>query len=257
MLKKLFFGAAAAAAILACPAKASAEGLDDPCIFNHLGIGVHAATTGFGVELSTPITNYVALRAGVSFMPDFSFTSTVDGALSYSFNGYSDRVPFSMDLDASLKRTQADVIFNIYPFGPRNALYVAAGAYFGGSDVVKVKGHTDVFDRLPDGIRDKVAGITLGDYNIPVDANGNAHGELKVNSFRPYLGIGFGRAVPTRRVNFGVELGVQFMGHMTVWANDEEQTELVTNYADDDWKKWMDKLTVYPVLKFTISGRIF
>lgn len=52
------------------------------------------------------------------------------------------------------------------------------------------------------------------------------------------------------------DLGVQFMGKMKVYDNrgPVDLDELVD--SDDDWQKWMDKLTVYPVLKFTICGRI-
>ena len=45
-----------------------------------------------------------------------------------------------------------------------------------------------------------------------MDNNGNVSGGLKVSGFRPYLGLGFGRAVPKKRVGVMFELGVQFHG---------------------------------------------
>ena len=96
----------------------------------------------------------------------------------------------------------------------------------------------------------------------PVDpdeylAQEDIHGSLEAKKFRPYLGLGFGRAVPKGRLNFGFELGVQFMGKMKVYSNGNPLDELTDVENDDDWKKVMDKLKVYPVLKFTLSGRIF
>lgn len=227
---------------------ASAGGLGELGIFNHLGVGVHAATTGFGFEVSTPITRFVALRAGASFMPGFSFNTDVSG--SYTANGYTDY--FDMDVKGDLKRTQGSVIFNIYPFTHVSSFYVAAGAYFGGASVVGISGHSDELA----GLAAQNPFIEIGDYQIPVDRNGNVEGQLKVKNFRPYLGLGFGRAIPKRRLSFGFELGVQFMGKMKVYNNGAELNPVITD-SDDDWQKWMDKLTVYPVMKFTLNGKLF
>ncbi|MBO5455802.1 MAG: hypothetical protein J6A20_04730 [Muribaculaceae bacterium] len=245
MLKTVLKSILTVIAFFASAFNANAIGLGELNIFNHLGVGVHAATTGFGVELATPVTNFVTLRGGVTIMPGFHFNTEVDGNASIM----SSVQTFTMDVEGNLKRTQGNVIFNVYPFATRSSFYVAAGAYFGGSDIVKISGHTDDLKGLP-------GNIEIGDYELPVDKDGNASGILKVNSFRPYLGLGFGRPVPSRRINFGVELGVQFMGKMTPYAGGEELMKQLTD-NDDDWQKWMDKLSVYPVLKFTLSGRIF
>lgn len=245
MFKSVLKGAVVAISLFASTFQANAIGLGELNIFNHLGVGVHAATTGFGVELATPVTNFVTLRGGISIMPGFNFNTSVDGNVSVMSN----EQPFTMDVEGNLKRTQGNVIFNVYPFAKASSFYVAAGAYFGGRDVIKISGHTDDLKGLP-------GNIEIGDYDLPVDKDGNTSGSLKVNSFRPYLGLGFGRPVPSRRINFGVELGVQFMGKMTPYSIEGELDKLPVD-RDDDWQKWMDKLSVYPVLKFTLSGRIF
>lgn len=241
----------AVAAMLLISFSVQGKTLGELNIFNHVGVGVHAATTGFGFEVSTPITNFVALRAGATFMPGFSFTADVDGEYTATVNNHEQTEHFNMDLDAGLKRTQGSVIFNIYPFGSHNAFFVAAGAYFGGKNVISLTGHSEELKNLQGDPY-----VEIGDYKLPVDKNGNVEGNLRVNNFRPYLGLGYGRAVPKRRVNFGVELGVQFMGKAKVYT-DDGLLELNTITNDDDWQKWMDKITVYPVLKFTLSGRIF
>ncbi|MCM1028914.1 MAG: hypothetical protein NC342_08045 [Pseudoflavonifractor sp.] len=245
-MRKQFIIAIVSLLGLALPFGAQAQ---DRNIFNHLSVGAHAATTGFGFELAAPITDYVSVRAGMSFMPGFTFSTNVDGELSYQ--SYTKH--FDMDVKGDLSRTQASLIFNAYPFGARNPFYVAAGAYFGGSKIVDLHGHTDDFEKY----LDVIGGfIEVGNYEIPVDKEGNAYGQLKVNSFRPYLGLGYGRAIPSRRVNFGVELGVQFMGRLTPYSGGQKLVELLAD-NNDDWQKLMDKLKVYPVLKFTISGKIF
>lgn len=247
-MKKTVFTILAALALL-MPGTAAAQDL-----FNHLAVNAHVATTGVGVELSTPITKFITMRAGVTCMPGFSFNAEVDG--QYYVN--NTRRDFTVDLDANLKRTQGSVIFNVYPLAKAkvcSSFFLAAGLYFGGDKLVKINGHSD---EIANDLKqlDGTPYIELGDYKLPVDANGNVKGGLKVQKVRPYVGLGFGRYVPNKRISVTGELGVQFHGHIKPYTSEGEIAfdELTEK---DDWKKVMDKLTVYPMLKIVISGRIF
>lgn len=229
----------------------SAQSLTDPYLFNHLGVDVNVGTLGIGFEFSTPVSHFVTMRAGATFMPKITFNTDVDGTYTATYQNNTRTEDFTMDVKGDLSRAQGHVVFNIYPFASHSSFYVAAGGYFGGNKILKITGHSDeLANRIDD------ANIEIGDYEIPVDKNGNVKGGLRVNSFRPYLGLGFGRPVPHGRLNFGVELGVQFMGKMQVYT-DYGTIEDILEESDDDWQKWIDKLQVYPVLKFTLSGRIF
>lgn len=225
-------------------------------LFNHLAVNAHVATTGVGVELSTPITKFITMRAGVTCMPGFSFNAEVDG--QYYVNGESNN--FTVDLDANLKRTQGSVIFNVYPLAKAkvcSSFFLAAGLYFGGDKLVKIKGHSDEIANDLKQLNGANPYIELGDYKLPVDENGNVKGGLKVQKVRPYLGLGFGRYVPKKRISVTGELGVQFHGHIKPYTSDGEIEAFDELTEKDDWKKVMDKLTVYPMLKIVISGRIF
>mgnify|MGYP001517830762 CR=1 FL=1 len=61
---------------------------------------------------------------------------------------------------------------------------------------------------------------------------------------------------PKKRIGFMFELGVQFHGTPEVYADNAELTAINT-VADNEFSDIIDKLTVYPVLKFRLSGRIF
>lgn len=250
-MKKTVFTILAALALL-MPGTAAAQDL-----FNHLAVNAHVATTGVGVELSTPITKFITMRAGVTCMPGFSFNAEVDGQY-YDYVNTTSR-NFTVDLDANLKRTQGSVIFNVYPLAKAkvcSSFFLAAGLYFGGDKLVKIKGHSDEIANDLKQLNGANPYIELGDYKLPVDENGNVKGGLKVQKVRPYVGLGFGRYVPNKRISVTGELGVQFHGHIKPYTSEgeiafDEFTE------KDDWKKVMDKLTVYPMLKIVISGRIF
>ena len=248
-MKKTVFTILAALALL-MPGTAAAQDL-----FNHLAVNAHVATTGVGVELSTPITKFITMRAGVTCMPGFSFNAEVYGQY------YDNNTPrdFTVNLDANLKRTQGSVIYNVYPLAKAkvcSSFFLAAGLYFGGDKLVKIKGHSDEIAEKINQFNGNPY-IELGDYKLPVDENGNVKGGLKVQKVRPYLGLGFGRYVPKKRISVTGELGVQFHGHIKPYTSEGEIKAFDELTEKDDWKKVMDKLTVYPMLKIVISGRIF
>lgn len=219
-------------------------------IANHLGVDANVGTTGIGFELSTPITPFVQARAGISFMPGFSFNVDTEVSGTYTQGGQTLDYYDTIESKGNLKRVQGSVIFNIYPFGNHSSFFVAAGGYFGGKEALKITGHSAEAAKYGGGE------IEIGDYKIPLDKDGNVSGGIKVNSFRPYFGIGTGRPCPKGRLNFMWELGVQVHGTPKLYTNHGEIIDLHGVDNDDTFQKIMDNVKVYPVLKFTISGRI-
>lgn len=127
--------------------------------------------------------------------------------------------------------------------------------------MLSIKGHSGKVAEYGPTIKDY--GINIGDYNIPFDDNGDIKGGVKVKKVRPYLGLGFGRLIPKRRIGFRFELGAQFQGKPKVYAGDidnvlenKQVTDAVDEETKDDIAKVMDWLKVYPVMKFSIRGRI-
>ena len=228
-----------------CASPAPAPFTSSLGIFNHLGLGVGVGTNGISVEAATPITRFISLRAGVHFMPNITFNTDVDADFKV------DNTPMteSVDVEGALGRTQGSVIFNIYPF-PHGSFFIAAGGYFGGNKLIKIKGHSAALENM------EGASIEVGDYQIPVDKEGNVRGGLKVKSFRPYLGIGWGRAIPKRLLNFNFELGAQFQGKPQVYSETGDLTALGYE-ADNDFKDYIKYLKVYPTLTFRLTGKIF
>ena len=244
---KKFILALTAVVMMGVQAASADSFLKSHNMFNHLGVSVGVGTLGVSVEAATPITRFIQMRAGVHFMPGFHVNESADVYITGT-NGssYGGNIDDTIDVEGSMKRTQGSIIFNIYPF-PVGSFYVAAGAFFGGADLVKVTG-TSQHLRGVDG------NVEIGDYRIPLK-DGSVEGSIRVKKFRPYLGLGWGRPVPKRLLNFNVELGVQFHGKPHLYTASGKVTRGVEE--DDDFQKIMDKITVYPVLKFTLAGKIF
>lgn len=246
MKKIIFLWAILSIAMMCSPVSAQKE----LGIFNSLSVGVSAGTTGIGIDVATPVTPHFAIRGGVSFMPGISFDTDVDVDLK---NPELGEQTSSLDLTGNMKRASGELQVNYYPF-LSSSFFVTAGAYFGGNKLLKVKGHSDeLAEYVQEGGQ---AGIIIGDQVIPVDKNGNVSGGFKVSGFRPYIGVGFGRAVPKKRIGVQFELGVQFHGSPKLYSSAGDLSGALAD-SDDDFTKVMDKLTVYPVMKVRFCGRLF
>ena len=219
--------------------------------FNSLGLGLSVSTVGVGLEVSTPIGNYLALRGGDSFMPKFTVTDEVNADLKGVPQGYPQSA--EVELEGSTKRTTGELLVNLYPFRS-NGFFVAAGASFGGDKFVQITGHSDELQQLI--AAGGSAGLQIGDVSIPVDQNGNVSGGLKVSAVRPYVGLGYGRAVPSKRINFMLDAGVQLHGTPEVYSDFGQVDQLMAE-VDNDFTDIINKLKVYPVIRFRICGKLF
>ena len=213
-------------------------------VFSHVGADLSVGTNGIGIEAVTNLTSWVDMRAGVHIMPNFSFKTSADVEVS-AHDDYS--YGESMDVDLSMGRVQGSVIFNVYPI-PKGSFFLAAGAYFAGNKLFKVHGHTEYFNNN--------GYVDAGGVGIPIDKDGNVDGGFKVKGFRPYVGLGFGRALPKRRLGFKFELGVQFEGKPEAYTN-YGQLRFSDEFTSDDLEKITKYCKLYPVLSFTLTGRIF
>ena len=249
-MKKLLLSLAVALASLT-GAQAQGEG-EFYSLGNRIGIGVGVGTEGIGIDAATCLTKYCSVRLGVNIMPDINFTTDVDVT---GVDRFGSDFEGTMEAKASLKRTTVDLKFDCYPFPDASSFFVTAGFSFGGSKIIKITGHSDEFADMAQQGAD--LGIDIDEYRIPINENGDAEGGVKVNGFRPYLGLGFGRLIPKGRVGCRFELGVQFHGKPKVYAEGVDDLQaILEEEAGDDISELMDKLTVYPVLKFSIRGRI-
>lgn len=261
-MKKLLI---ASFALLMGITTASAQEYYERGVFNHVGLNVSASTEGIGVGVAAPITDYLELSAGVNFMPGVKIKGDVN--VDYNLGALPAQVTIpnhdKVKITGNLKRTTMDVKLNIYPFGGNSTFFVAGGFSFGGEKLGKLTGHSDAiqsaittFPTFKDVILNSIS-AELDKYNVKFDENGDINGDIRVKNFRPYVGLGVGRLVPKHRVGFRFEAGCQFMGKIKVYQDNKEVMINELNDSDDDLSKIIDKWTVYPVLKLTITGRIF
>jgi len=252
MLKMKRIFALVAFALVGTPSLFAQENL-----FNHVAVGAAVGTEGFGFEVATPVTNYLALRAGMSMLPKLKLSGDV--------NIDSDNrllVNKKTTIEGKLNKVDFKFLVDFYPFAAGFPLRLTVGAYIGGSKLVSVYNTEPFLAESEWGL----AGVKLGDYRITSDEQGNISADAKVKKFKPYVGLGIGRAVPKKRLSFNFDLGVQFWGTPGVWTNVMDDfgrrsykkltKEDVNNDDADKVFDIMSKIKAYPVISFRLNGRI-
>ena len=241
-------------------------------ILDHLTIGANVGTPGIGADVAMPVTKFFDVQAGFSIMPHFKYNTNVH--LNLPLNEINSFLPPQQQIDldeipvqGKLTMVNGKVMINFMPFVV-SSFHITVGAYFGGSDVIEVynknEGQLLEINQANTYIKDNnlpfnEVGVKLGDYLLTPDAQGNVKATLKTKSFKPYVGIGFGRGVvKSKPIGFKVDLGVMFWGTPTVV--DHNGVEL----SKQDWDgkdggafKTISKFKVYPVLNFRLCGKIF
>lgn len=246
-MKKLFFAMLALVFCSAQPMNAQGR-VGEFGIFDHLAAGISLGTNGLSVELAAPITEFCDVRAGYSFLSLSDYKVDID----YKSHG-KDR---ETEVEADLNLSTAKLLFDIYPFRGKT-FHATVGACMGTDKIVKLQ-NTSPLDVEPG------EGLEIGDYIIGPDSKGIAHADLRVNKFRPYVGIGVGRSVPHKRFSVSADFGVMIWGSPKVYGLDVDGTtyKQVTdkNVGDNEGSDIINnisKVGVYPVLSVKFNGRIF
>jgi len=213
------------------------------------------------------------------------------GMEEIDLNHYPDgNLPNTMDVQGKLKNTTGHVLVDFYPI-PGFSFHITGGVYFGPSNIITVSNKESGFLKpinaynnaiinassptADPGVKSvvnqyklKMIGAELGDYFVTSNPaeNGNVEANIKVNGCRPYVGIGFGRAVPKSRLGVQVDLGCQFWGKPKVYiptynkdTNTYQNEQIDAERAGDDAGKILkvvSKFSVYPTLNIRLVGRI-
>ena len=237
---------------------------------NHVGINVGAGTEGISVGLAAPVTGFFELEAGVNVMPSFKLSGDLDVDVNTSSLPQVPTVTYptsaTIHAEGSFDRTTFNVKANLYPFGGGTKFFIAAGLSIGGEKIAEVTGSCDKLRKfsqslptqeLKNEFRQAVS-ANLAGYNLQFDENYNVQGDIRCKKVRPYLGLGFGRLVPKNRLGMRLELGCQFMDKLKVYQNDTEIdiNKALEDAGDDDLSKFVKDLKIYPVVKFSFTGRI-
>lgn len=234
-------------------------------LFDHLGIGVSIGTDGLGFDLAAPITDWAAVRTGMSFNSFIKYTEK-----DVEIKNPDKTVVDKIDIVRKFNSDDFKLLFDLYPF-KSSSFHLTAGAFIGSKKAYRMYTTEPIVKHQEDY---GSAYIELGGHKFSSRKDGKAEANVEVKSFRPYLGIGFGRAVPKKsRVTVTCDFGVKFWGKPAVYGwertpgttmNDPDwvrytklEKEDIDNERGRDFYEDIEKISVYPVINIRLCGRIF
>ena len=116
-------------------------------VADHLSAGISLGTMGLGVEIMTPLTGWVDLRAGVDWLPSvkvpmyFSLSTYSDGMPTGNFNKVADllnemtgiRIDDRVKMNGKAAMINFKLLFDVYPFRQNRHWKITAGFFAGTS----------------------------------------------------------------------------------------------------------------------------
>lgn len=262
-MKKVFITLLA----MACGLGASAQ---QNKTFN-FGIGLNLGTNGIGLDASVGMTRFLQLRGGVSYVPKmdvhananvYNEASAVINAYNLGGNNPLPNIPHNINAKIQPSMTTYHALLDFYPAG---TFHFTVGAYFGQQNVIRMYTSDGSMagayeaNHVIDQVNSQVdhIGINVAGNLLTPNASGNIDGVAKVQKIRPYVGLGFGRAVPRKhRMGCSLDLGVQYWGTPKYESNGFEPDQVPSTNNFESLASTLSTLPVYPVVTFRLCGRI-
>lgn len=100
--------------------------------------------------------------------------------------------------------------------------------------------------------------FNIDDHTYAINENSedlSADITLKINKVKPYLGFGFGRAIPMNRVGFQFELGAWYHGTPTISSSREIKFDPKADGIDGVGDV-LKKVKFFPQMTFRLIGRV-
>ena len=253
--------------------------------FRHFSVGVEAGLHGVGIEVAMPVLPSLVVKAGYNWFPSSELVNTDVSAdtkdlkeaqeqytalTSYQFqNKFGDEAVVSAGAQVGLSNFK--LMLNWYPFKSSN-FYLAGGLYYAPKDddkpFLRISGNTTENDWAAlQELRDK-SGV---DYDISLeignekyaimekDGKGYLQADYKIDPLKYYVGFGFGRSIPNKRVGFQFELGTMIY-HSTGFYFQEKEVDMgdAAEQFGDAAKtavEYLDKFPIYPQIAFRFNFR--
>lgn len=192
-------------------------------------IGINSGLPGVGIDFARKINAHFMLRLQGNY-------------LKYALNDFEANVDgTNVLINANVDFFNSDLLLDIHPFKSSSFKFVLGAGYFFNQEIsTSMKFNDEMYINDILFTADEVGTIGISNHWEPIVA---------------YGGIGFGRAVPNRRIGFGIDLGTYYLGEptpvITATGMLEDTKNQEQQLADDlNEYRWL------PVFKFRISIKL-
>lgn len=202
-------------------------------------VNLQFGSFGYGVGIAHQLKPQgLSVRLSIDRLDSSPFISK---PLKVSLSGGSD-----IDINPKVTSLLIGAKVDFHPFKKRTFKLVGGLSYGSGDFTV------DIAPTIKTG-RFKLT----SDVELDAEEFGTAKLIVGANNFRPYLGLGLGRAVPKKRIGFGFDLGVYYIGSPKITV---DRSGLIKSILTDqniaDVEKNVKNYSFLPNLTFNITYKI-
>ncbi|WBL24445.1 hypothetical protein [Zunongwangia sp. HGR-M22] len=196
---------------------------------NRFAIALNGSTLGGGIEVAKNISSHfnLRLRANTFGIKDFIQEIEVDDA--------------NLNVTADSRFLEFDLSLEYLPFENSSFKLVGGAAYFNDGKTTALAKYDGSF--------------TYGEITIGPDEIGDLELTLDYNGFAPYFGLGFGRAVPKKRIGVAFEAGSFYLPEPQVGINATKMLSPTADQAESLQENIRD-YRWYPFLNLRLSVKI-
>lgn len=185
-------------------------------IFQHLDVSLTAGTSGIGLDVASPVGDYVQVRAGYEFMPHFNktlkFNLTVGGQPARRYDEDGNRIPTKFDTmkEFLYQFTGFDVedhvdmigtptmnnfkfLVDVFPLKNNKHWHVTAGFYWGPSQFARAENSTEAMVSL----------LSVGLYNSMYDKVENGEPLFDLSEIVPGVSIDIPQNLADKFLSYG------------------------------------------------------
>lgn len=170
---------------------------------------------GAGVDLAFGVIDNLNVRVGYGLIP-----SALIPKYDVELPAWGDNPATSTALTGKIAGN-GNLLVDYHPMG--NSFRVTAGVFWGPRDIIKIYNtkalpesyhQAGVVYWLDGNTEDKA-----NRYRIQSDDKGIVSAAFESGSVKPFLGIGFGSAIPKNRVGVAFDLGLEYIGGLDLCAD--------------------------------------
>lgn len=216
-----------------------------PDFTKNIAVGLNlGVTNGIGVDVAYRFAKHWAGKIAINYADyakngyQYSYESTVNGTLTNNI----------VAIDARVDLSNIALNFEYSP-GAKGRFKLVGGLSYLPNNTVTVGGEI-------------LSVIKFNDVTLNSDDIGSGNIQVGFSQkVSPYIGMGFGRTFPRKRMNVSFDLGTQYKGDYTVKINvkpglllkqnEENAVALARNFNE----KWYGHF--FPVVNFRLAYRIF
>lgn len=216
-----------------------------PDFTKNVAVGFNiGVTNGIGVDVAYRFAKHWAGKIALNYADyakngyQYSYQSTTNGTTSNNI----------VAIDGSVKMSSLSVNFEYSP-GEKGRFKLVGGLAFLPNNTVTIGGEI-------------LSVIKFNDVTLNSDDIGSGNIQVGFSQkVSPYIGMGFGRTFPRKRLNVSVDLGTQYKGDYTVKINMKPGLLLKQNednaviLARNFNEKWYGHF--FPVVNLRLAYRIF